>query len=69
MTMCDAPIGGGRALTSLADIALSPEMLKITMVVIVLDLSKPSRVISDLMFWINLLRYSIPPHACIHVIV
>jgi hypothetical protein len=33
-------LGGGRALTSLADIALSPEMLKITMVVIVLDLSK-----------------------------
>jgi len=49
-------LGGGRAMTSLADIALSPEMLKITMVIIVLDLSKPWRAVSDLQFWLNLLR-------------
>lgn len=49
-------LGGGRALVSQIDIALSPKRLESAFVVLVLDLSKPHSVLPDLMYWLGVLR-------------
>lgn len=46
-------LGGGRSLVGLLDTAITPELLADTVLVIVLDLSKASRVMDDLLFWVQ----------------
>lgn len=49
-------LGGGRALVNLLDIALTADRLRDSFVVIVLDLSKPWRVLADATYYLDLVR-------------
>eukprot|EP00455_Lapot_gusevi_P037270 TRINITY_DN4162_c0_g1_i1.p1 TRINITY_DN4162_c0_g1~~TRINITY_DN4162_c0_g1_i1.p1 ORF type:complete len:393 (+),score=75.63 TRINITY_DN4162_c0_g1_i1:54-1232(+) len=49
-------IGGGRAMSRLIEICLKPETLENALIVLVLDLSKPWRVLEDLQFWLKVVR-------------
>lgn len=56
-------LGGGRSLSHLLDICVAPETLKHTLVVINVDLSRPSFVLNDCLYWIEKLRARVK--ACI----
>ena len=49
-------IGGGRTMVRMADICLTPESVQRAMAVVVVDLSKPARVVDDLQFWLGALK-------------
>jgi hypothetical protein len=49
-------IGGGRTMVRMTDICLTPESVQRAMAVIVVDLSKPARVVDDLQFWLGALK-------------
>jgi len=49
-------LGGGRVMNRLVDIAVTPDAVRDLLVVVVLDLSRISRVVDDLMYWLELLR-------------
>lgn len=49
-------LGGGRSLVSQIDIALAPRRVDSTLIVLVLDLSKPYAVLPDLLYWLGVIR-------------
>lgn len=52
-------VGGGRPLSRLLSIPLSPASVENCLVVIVLDLSKPGKLITELEFWLNAVRITV----------
>lgn len=52
-------LGGGRSLVNLLNIAIHAESVREMMLMIVVDLSAPSRVMDDLMYWIKTVRHHI----------
>lgn len=55
-------IGGGRTMVRMTDICLTPESVQRAMAVIVVDLSKPTRVVDDLQFWLGALKAQVRNH-------
>lgn len=49
-------LGGGRSLVTLMDICLTPDTLAHTFIIITLDLSRPSMVVEDLVYWLEVVR-------------
>jgi len=49
-------LGGGRVFTDLLNIAITPQSLPHTLAIVVIDLSKPWRLVDDLAFWLTTLR-------------
>jgi len=49
-------VGGGRALTKLLEVPLATYQLPRTLVLIVLDLSKPARLVNDANYWLGVVR-------------
>jgi hypothetical protein len=46
-------LGGGRRMTKLLDLILNPEHIADTLILVALDLSKPSKVFDNAMFWMQ----------------
>jgi hypothetical protein len=57
-------IGGGRTMVRMADICLTPESVQRAMAVVVVDLSKPARVVDDLQFWLGALKAQVRTLLC-----
>jgi dynein light intermediate chain 2 len=51
-------VGGGRGVAPLVDVVLTPERKHAVVAVLCVDLSKPSTVFSDVVFWANRLKLS-----------
>merc|ERR1712203_801554 len=49
-------VGGGRSFSVHIDICITPAILASTMVVLVLDLSRLSRLVNNFLFWLKLLK-------------
>lgn len=49
-------LGGGRSLVKLLDLAITPERLADTIIFVVLDLTRTSKVVDDAFYWVELIR-------------